>query len=81
MRMQYRLLELFDAMLYAVDFPEGVRAAVELRGFCPGHSRQPQTDRQRVDRAVLQNTLRPILAEFGYVDPTDQECPPQGGVL
>ena len=33
MRLQYRLLELFDAMLYSADFPEGFRAAVELRGF------------------------------------------------
>ncbi len=33
MRLQYRMLELFDAMLYSADFPEGFRAAVELRAF------------------------------------------------
>jgi len=30
MRLQFRLLELFDAMLYSADFPDGFRAAVEL---------------------------------------------------
>jgi len=28
MRLQFRMLELFDAMLYSADFPEGFRAAV-----------------------------------------------------
>jgi dihydrodipicolinate synthase/N-acetylneuraminate lyase len=34
--LQYRLLRLFDAMLYSADFPEGFRAALKLRGFEPG---------------------------------------------
>lgn len=67
MRLQFRMLELFDAMLYSVDFPEGFRAAVELRGFQVGSGRQPQTDNQGVDRAALQRVLLCILAEFGYV--------------
>ena len=33
MRLQFRMLELFDAMLYSADFPEGFRAAVELQVF------------------------------------------------
>ena len=43
MRLQFRMLELFDAMLYSADFPEGFRAAVELRGFRVGQaaSRRP----------------------------------------
>ena len=53
MRLQYRLLELFDAMLFSADFPEGFRAAVELRGFNMGRSRQPLSDAQRIDRAAL----------------------------
>jgi dihydrodipicolinate synthase/N-acetylneuraminate lyase len=78
-RLQYRLLELFDAMLCSADFPEGVRAAVELRGFRIGRSRQPQTDRQKVDYATLQNVLRCILAKYGFVDATAQECQAQAG--
>ena len=48
MRLQYRLLELFDAMLYSADFPEGFRAAVELRGFDgpqPAAAERPAADR------------------------------------
>ena len=78
-RLQYRMLELFDTMLYSADFPEGVRAAVEMRGFRVGRSRQPQTDRQQVDRAGLQKVLQCILADFGYVDAPLGGCPPRSG--
>ena len=44
MQLQFRLLELFDAMLYSADFPEGFRAAIELRGFNFGKSRQPLSE-------------------------------------
>jgi len=75
MKLQYRLLELFDAMLYSADFPEGFRAAVELRGFAMGHSRQPLTDQQRVDRGHLQKVLHCLIADFGYVAPPAEGCP------
>lgn len=81
MQLQYRLLELFDAMLYSADFPEGFRAAVELRGFRLGTSRQPQTDTQRIDRAALQSVLRCILADNGYVNTPAEGCPPRTGNL
>ena len=64
LRLQYRLLELFDAVVGAADFPEGVRAAVELRGFHVGRSRQPQTERQRIDRQALHNVLQGALDEL-----------------
>jgi len=79
MRLQFRLLELFDCMVYSADFPEGFRAAVELRGFRVGRSRQPQSGSQAVDFAALQNVLRCILAEFGYVDAPPEGCPPRTG--
>lgn len=67
-RLQYSLLELFDAALYSADFPEGFRAALELRGFAPGAGRQPLAASQRGDLAVLSRTLQCILAEQGYSD-------------
>jgi dihydrodipicolinate synthase/N-acetylneuraminate lyase len=67
MKLQYRLLKLFDAMLLSADFPDGFRAAVELRGFNLGPSRQPQSEAQQVDRSALQRVLQSILADFGYV--------------
>src|SRR5450432_374335 len=51
--LQLRLIELFDAMLLSADFPEGFRAAVELRGFDFGRSRQPLSEVQQVDRVAL----------------------------
>jgi len=75
MRLQYRLLELFDAMLYSADFPEGFRAAVELRGFDLGSSRQPLSPTQQVHRQELQRLLRCLLADFGFVDPPAEGCP------
>jgi len=79
MRLQFRMLELFDAMVFSADFPEGFRAAVELRGFRVGPSRQPRSDRQKFDYSALQNVLRCILADFGYVDAPSQGCPPRSG--
>jgi dihydrodipicolinate synthase/N-acetylneuraminate lyase len=77
MSLQYRLLELFDAMLYSADFPEGFRAAVELRGFAMGRSRQPLSPTQQINRDNLQRLLRCILADFGYVDAPPEGCPPR----
>jgi dihydrodipicolinate synthase/N-acetylneuraminate lyase len=81
MRLQFRMLELFDTMLYAADFPEGFRAAVELRGFRVGRSRQPQTDKQKIDYLTLQNVLQCILADFGCADRPAGGCPPRTGNL
>jgi dihydrodipicolinate synthase/N-acetylneuraminate lyase len=75
MTLQYRLLELFDAMISLADFPEGFRAAVELRGFQMGRSRQPLSQVQVVNRENLQKMLRCILADFGYVEPPAEGCP------
>jgi len=37
--LQFRLIEFFDVMLFTADVPEGLRAAVELRGIKLGRSR------------------------------------------
>jgi dihydrodipicolinate synthase/N-acetylneuraminate lyase len=63
--LQLQLIELFDAMLYTTDFPEGFRAAATLRGINFGESRQPQTDEQRASRAKLANQLRENLKKLG----------------
>jgi len=62
MKWQYRILELFDVMLYPFEFPDGFRAAAELRGFRMGRSRQPQTGAQQADRTALASVLQCILA-------------------
>jgi 4-hydroxy-tetrahydrodipicolinate synthase len=61
-------------MLLSADFPEGFRAAVELRGFDFGRGRQPLSETQRVDRAGLQRVLQCILADFGVVEAPEEGC-------
>jgi 2-dehydro-3-deoxy-D-pentonate aldolase len=78
MKLQMRLIELFDAMLYSADFPEGFRAAVDLRGFNFGQGRQPLSERQQVDRQKLQRTLQCILADFGVTDEPAGGCQTRG---
>ena len=77
--LQLRLLELFDAMLYSADFPEGFRAAVELRGFDFGRGRQPLSESQQIDRAALSRVLQCILHDFGFVEPPTDGCAPRSG--
>ena len=76
-RLQYKLLPLFDAMLYSADFPEGFRTAVGLRGFRVGHGRQPMTDAQHEQIEALSRVLQCILAEEGYADQPVSGCPPK----
>src|SRR5580700_6884953 len=79
MRWQYRILELFDAMLYPFEFPDGFRAAAEMRGFRFGHGRQPLSSQRQQDRAPLESVLRCILADFGLVDRPAGGCAPRTG--
>ncbi|MBL4701631.1 MAG: dihydrodipicolinate synthase family protein [Phycisphaeraceae bacterium] len=81
MVLQMRLLELFDTMLYSADFPEGFRAAVQLRGIDLGNSRQPLSQPQQVDLASLSRVLQCTLADFGYVDQPVGGCRLKGGEM
>jgi len=77
--LQLRMLELFDAMVYHAEFPEGVRAAVELRGFHMGPSRQPMSESQHIDRTALQRVLQCIISDFGLAQPPAEGCPTRSG--
>lgn len=63
LEMQFRLMDLFDAMLAWGDFPEGFRAGAELRGIRTGKSRQPQCGKPQADRAGLERMIRAAIAE------------------
>jgi 4-hydroxy-tetrahydrodipicolinate synthase len=80
--LQYRLVKLFDAMIYSIDFPEGFRAAVELRGFRMGRGRQPLSTGQQVDLQTISREIACLLSEHGFVNepvggcPVDRATPP-----
>jgi 4-hydroxy-tetrahydrodipicolinate synthase len=77
MSLQYRILELFDAMLYPFEFPDGFRAGAALRGFNFGKSRQPLGSKQEADQSALQSVLQCILADFGVIEPPPGGCAPR----
>ncbi len=76
---QCRILELFDMMLYPFEFPDGFRAAIELRGFRFGRGRQPLTSAQQAEGAALASVLQCILADFDVVDRPAAGCAPRIG--
>jgi 4-hydroxy-tetrahydrodipicolinate synthase len=73
--LQYRLLPLFDAMLYSAEFPEGFRAGLSLRGFATGRGRQPQSLVQQQNLLKLRDQIQCLLAAEGFVDEPVGGCP------
>ncbi|MFV1965652.1 MAG: dihydrodipicolinate synthase family protein [Pirellulaceae bacterium] len=73
--LQYRLLKLFDAMLFSAEFPEGFRAALRLRGIHTGGGRQPQSDVQQLEMEELSRQLQCLLAAEGFTDEPVGGCP------
>ncbi|MEQ9065951.1 MAG: dihydrodipicolinate synthase family protein [Gimesia chilikensis] len=67
-RVQYDLLTLFDTMIYSAEFPEGFRAAVELRGFNMGQGRQPITSEQKTDIVTLSRKLQCMMSDHGFTN-------------
>ena len=78
-KLQYDLVTLFDTMLYSAEFPDGFRAAVDLRGFNMGVGRQPLSSEQQTDLATLSRTLQCLLAENGFTDEPIGGCPADAG--
>ena len=79
-QVQYDLVTLFDTMLYSAEFPEGFRAAVQLRGFQMGSGRQPLSSDQQTDLTTLSRTLQCMLSEHGFTDQPVGGCQPGAGV-
>ena len=72
---QYDLVKLFDTMIYSAEFPEGFRAAVELRGFKMGKGRQPLSDKQQTEIGSLSRELQCMLSNHGFTDQPVGGCP------
>jgi dihydrodipicolinate synthase/N-acetylneuraminate lyase len=72
--LQYQLLHLFDAMLLSSEFPEGFRAALQIRGIQTGSGRQPQSDGQQMELAGLAQQLQCLLSDAGFADQPVSGC-------
>jgi len=65
-RIQLKLLDLINAMLYGTNFPEGFRAGMSLRGFNLGTTRQLLSPREQTDLEEIRGKIACILTECGY---------------
>lgn len=65
-RIQMKLLELINTMLLGINFPEGFRAGVGLRGFDVGPARQPLSPAERPVLDELRTKVACILTECGF---------------
>ncbi|MCC7494970.1 MAG: dihydrodipicolinate synthase family protein [Fimbriimonadaceae bacterium] len=59
--LQYALLRLIRQLVFGVEFPEGVRVALGVRGFQMGASRVPLSPEVRVDAERVKAELTSIL--------------------
>ena len=65
-RIQFKLLDLINAMLYGTNFPEGFRAGMSLRGFNLGTTRQLLSPREKSDLEDIRSKIACILTECGF---------------
>ncbi len=65
-RIQFKLLDLINAMLYGTNFPEGFRAGMSLRGFNLGSSRQLLSPKEMEDLDDIRSKIACILTDCGF---------------
>ena len=65
-RIQFKLLDLINAMLLGTNFPEGFRAGASLRGFSLGTTRQLLSPREKSDLEDIRARIACILNECGF---------------
>jgi dihydrodipicolinate synthase/N-acetylneuraminate lyase len=75
--LQFRLLDLFELMVGAPNFPEGFRSGYELRGFHAGRARFPLSGDERRTILDLRGKLACLLAECGFSEAA-AECATPG---
>jgi dihydrodipicolinate synthase/N-acetylneuraminate lyase len=67
-RIQFKLLDLINAMLFGTNFPEGFRAGMSLRGFDLGTTRQLLSPKEQCDLEEIRSTIACILADCGFAE-------------
>lgn len=72
-RIQYELLDLFQLMVGAPNFPEGFRTGYELRGFHAGSARFPLSPGEEQTIAAMRAKLACTLAACGFTEAA-HEC-------
>ena len=65
-RLQYKLLELFQTMITAANFPTGFRLGYEARGFDVGGARFPVSANEQNDLGAIGEKIACLLGECGF---------------
>lgn len=65
-RIQFKLLDLINAMLFGTNFPEGFRVGMSLRGFDLGTTRQLLSPKEQCDLEEIRSKIACILADCGF---------------
>ncbi|MEW6756230.1 MAG: dihydrodipicolinate synthase family protein [Candidatus Latescibacterota bacterium] len=73
--LQYRVLDLINLMLLGVNFPEGFKTGVAVRGFRVGPPRQVMSDEERDYLLRLEAQIGCILSDMGYAVQGARACP------
>ncbi len=63
--LQYALLRLIKQLVFGVEFPEGVRVALGMRGFQMGRSRLPMSPEVQLNADAVRAALQQILSGLG----------------
>jgi len=73
--LQYRIMDLINLMLLGVNFPEGFKAGVGVRGFDVGPPRQVMSDEEKDYLEQLEAQIGCILLDMGYTVKSPMACP------
>lgn len=65
-RIQFKLLDLINAMLFGTNFPEGFRAGMSLRGFNLGTTRQLLSPQEKTDLEEIRSKIACLLTDCGF---------------
>ncbi len=65
-RIQFKLLDLINTMLLGMNFPEGFRAGMSLRGFQLGTTRQLLSPKELCDLEEIRGKIACLLADCGF---------------
>jgi dihydrodipicolinate synthase/N-acetylneuraminate lyase len=65
-RIQFKALDLINAMLQGTNFPEGFRAGMSLRGFSLGTTRQLLSPKEQSDLEGIRSRIACLLADCGF---------------
>ncbi|MEE2657641.1 MAG: dihydrodipicolinate synthase family protein [Candidatus Latescibacterota bacterium] len=73
--LQYRVLPLINHMLLGVNFPEGFKTGVAVRGFDVGPSRQIMSGEEKQHLLAIEAEMSCILSDMGYSVRGGRACP------